>query len=286
VAATLLAVLAAASRGIGETVWPIIVTPDLALVGLLGGGLRRLFPSFGRQQSASRAEIWPEFGRISEPKGSVNLNSLASIQSAAGLLAEDDTPAAMRQELAGIISTECGRLSAGIKGLLQQDSGITPSQVGEADVASIVNAVVRQAEFVHCDHGVQVLKEIASDLPPIQCDPAQIHSLLLSLTTNVVQSAPAGARIILHAHRAEGGIILGVSEHSTGASLGRAIKRYFSAQPSTKTAGLAAAYEIVRQHGGTINAKIKVEKGLEFSVWLPLRQNTTNGCGQSTVGGR
>ena len=286
VAATILVALAATSRGMSDIASLGILTPDLALVGLLGGKLPDLLPRFRRQHSFSPVEVWPAPERISEPKASADLNSLASIQSAAVLLAEDDTPAELRQELAGIISTECGRLSASVKGLLQQGSGVAPRLVGEADVAALADSVIRQAEFVLCGQGVKVRKEIAANLPRIQCDPVQIRSLLMSLTTSAAESVPPGVQVILNVHSGKDGVILEIQEQSTGVSVSQHVKRFFGSHPATTTAGLAAAYEIVRQHGGTIDARINESKGLEFSVWLPLSQNNTNGCRQGTGGGR
>jgi hypothetical protein len=277
VAASLLWALATVSRGAGDVSWLSILSPDFAAVGLFGGRLLGVWPRSRQRYSVSEADAWPERGRISEPEIDLNLNPIASIQSAAGLLAEEDTPADLRHELAGIISTECGRLSAGITSLLQRTPAAVSPQFSEADLPPIIDAAVREAEFVLCGRGTVVRKEIAAELPSIQCNPDQLRNLFMSLTINAVQSAPAGDTVMLTAHRGDEGIYLDLKDQGQGSFLSGVRGRFYGARPATTGVGLAAAYDIVRRHGGKIEAKINVRKGLEFSVWLPLRRNRGNG---------
>ena len=285
VAASLLWALVTASRGMGDVAWLSVLSPDFAAVGLFGGRLLGAWPRSRQRYSASEAAAWPEPGRISEPEMDLNLNPIASIQSAAGLLAEEDTPADLRHELAGIISTECGRLSAGITSLLQRTPTAVPPQFLEADLPPIIDAAVRETEFVLCSRGTVVRKEIAAELPSIQCNPDQLRNLLISLTINAVQSAPMGNAVVLTAHRVDDGICLAIKDQGRGSFLSRVRGRFYGARPATTGVGLAAAYETVRRHNGKIEAKVNVRKGLEFSVWLPLRRNCTNGSLQGSGGG-
>ena len=284
VAASLLWALVTTSMGMGDVAWLSVLSPDFAAVGWFGGRLLGVRPRSRQRYSASKADAWPEPGRISEPEIDLNLNPIASIQSAAGLLAEEDTPAELRHELAGIISTECGRLSAGITSLLQRTPASAP-QFSEADLQPIIDAAVQEAEFVLCGRGTVVRKEIAAELPSIQCNPDQLRNLFMSLTINVLQSAPAGDAVVLTAHRGDDGVYLDLRDQGQGSFLSRVRGRFYGARPATTGVGLAAAYDIVRQHGGKIEAKVNVRKGLEFSVWLPLCRNCVNGNWQGASGG-
>ena len=285
VAASLLWALATGSRGVGDVAWLSILSPDFAAVGLFGGRLLGVWPRSRQRYSASDAEAWREPGRVSEPEIDLNLNPIASIQSAAGLLAEDDTSAELRQELAGIISTECGRLSAGITSLLQRTTTATPPQFSETALPPIIDAAVREAEFVLCGRGTVVRKEIAAELPSIQCNPDQLRNLVMSLTINAAQSAPTGNAVVLTVHRVDDGICLAINDLGPGSFLSRVRGRFYGARPTTAGIGLAAAYETVRRHNGKIEAKVNVRKGLDFSVWLPLRRNHVNGSLQGSGGG-
>jgi len=269
VTASLLCAVVAASRGLGDVSWSSILAPDFAVVGLLGG-LSKIRPRFPKLYSAGEADPWPALSRIPEPEIILDPSPLASIESAARLLGESDTPAELRQELVGIIVKECRHLSASIMGLLQQRREATPPPACQADITPIIDAAVHEAEFVLSGRGIVLRKIIAPGIPLIQCNPDQIRNLLVSLIINATQAATAGTAMVLDAHCEGDGVVIDVS--GQGPFLRRVANRFFGWRPGTSSAGLAAAQNIVRQHSGRISGKINLGKGLEFSVWLPLRR--------------
>jgi len=283
-AASLLWALVMALRE-GDVVWWSTLLPDFAAVGYFGGRLLGVWPPVREHYKSSAAVAWPEAGRIAETELDLTLKPLVSIEGAAGLLADDDTPAHLRHELAGIISKECERLSAGITGLIHRVPAPKTSEIREADLATIVDAAVREAEFVLCGQGKLIHREIPAGLPRISCHPEQLRSLLSTLTINAVQTVPAGDSVVLNARSIEDGIILDVTDRVSGSYIDRFLGGLFGPRRGTAGVGLAAAYEIVRWHGGTINAKFNVRKGFEFSVWLPVRRERTNGDRQGPGGG-
>jgi len=285
VAASLLLTFAAVARGMGEMAWLNTLTLDFAVIGLLGGWLVEVWRRYRRGSPAIAQSSWLGRGPMYEREYDLSLNPLSSIESAAGLLAEDDTPTELRQELAGIISAECQRLSVSITDLCERGPAAAPSQVCEADMAAIVDSAVREAEFVLCGRGVMVCREIAPDLPPIQCDPHLIRTLITSLTIYAVQSAPPGDKVLLNARPGNDGVSLEVRDQSNESYIRRIFQRFLPLRTLTTGGSFATLYDIVRQHGGKIEAKLNIKKGLEFSVWLPLRRNGGYGSGQSSGGG-
>ncbi len=284
-AVSLVWALLTVSWGMGDLAWLSMLMPDFAAVGLFGGRLLGVSPRSRQRYAANEALAWPEPGGISAPYADVNLDPIISIQSAAGLLAEEDTSVALRQELADIISRECGRLSVSITGLLQRAPAVAQPQFREANLVAIVDAAAREVESVLWDRGIVVHKEIAPELTIIQCNPDQLRNLVRCLTVNAVDSAPAGDEVVLKARRGEDGVILEVRDQRRGSFISQVLSRFFDSRPEATSAGLTAAYDIVRQHGGKIEATVNVRKGREFSVWLPLRRDLGDGNGQGTGGG-
>jgi hypothetical protein len=277
VIASLLCMVVAVSRVIDGVSWPSTLAPDLVIVGLLGG-FARTWPRFRKLYSVGETDPWPVLSRISEPEITFDPNPLASIETAARLLGENDTPPDLRQELVGIILKECKHLSSRLTGLLQQCSEAAPPQVSEADITSIIDAARREAEFVLSGRGIVVREEIAPDVPPIHCNMDQIRTVLVSLLINASQAASAGTVVVLDAHCGHRGVVLDI--RSRGPFVRRVANRFFGSPPQTSGVGLAAAQDIIRRHGGRIAAKINLGKGLEFTVWLPLRPKDTNGSRQ------
>ena len=283
VATSLVWAVLTVSMGVKDVAWLSFLVPDFALIGLFGGRLLGMRQPSKRREFASGKEAWARFGKISEPAMEVNLNPIASIQSAAGLLAEEDTSANVRHELVDIISTECGRLAADINSMAQRCVAATPPQLVEVDLEPIINAAVGEAEFVFCERGIVIEKQIAAELPRIEGNPDQIRILLITLTTSAVQSATHD--LVLDVHRGQDGVILEVKGRGKGSGLMRILERFFGTIPAPSSTGLTAAYDIVQQHGGTIKAKVNTKKGFEFLVWLPLRQNKVNGDWKRAGGG-
>ena len=276
IAASLLCAIAAASSN-AVNPWMTIFAPDLAVVGLVGG-VSKFWPLFRRQYSARGIDSWPALGQNSEPQTNFDLNSLASIENAARLLADGDNSEGQLQELVGIILTECERLSGSIKAVVQRN--IAPPQEHQADITAIVDAA-REAKFVLGGHGVTVRKNIAPGMPPIQCNTDQIRSLLMSLAIYVAESGLAGNEVVLNARDRDSGVILEVSNQGQRSVIRWAANKIFAMRPTTTGVNLAGIYDIVRQHGGTIRSNRSALKGLEFSVWLPLRRNAIYGSWQS-----
>lgn len=285
VGASLVCAFGAIGREIQDVSRPDLFAPDFAIIGFLGGRVLA-----GRQRSillhsARNSSSLPDPVDSSDANRSFDLNPLISIESSAKLLAEEDTPAHMRGELAGIISKECQHLSASIISMLQRIGEATPAQIREADITPILEAALREAAFVLCGRGVTLRKEIAPDLPRIRCCPDQIRRLFVSLLISAAQTAPAGAEVALRAHRAAEGVMLDIREQGE-ISFARRVVSFLSGPRTGMTSdNLASAYDIVSNHDGTIEAKLTVRKGMEFSVWLPERPNDPDGERNGVGGG-
>jgi hypothetical protein len=284
-AVSLIYAIAADSRGMSDMAWVSILIPDFALVGLFGGGFLKNRRRFSHATFASGANTWPGFGRPSSLDYAFDPNPIDSILGAAGLLSEEDTPPEQRRELAGIISTECDHLSASIKGLLQFGSPATQSRFFETGFGEVIDAAIRETEFILGGRGIHVHKEFETDLLPVECDPEQIRNLLITLTINTAQSLPPGSAVFVDAHCADEGIVVNITDRGQESFLQRCLSRISSSRTGTTSLSLARAYDVVRQHGGRIRANCNARKRLEFSMWLPLHRKNPNDGWEGSGGG-
>ncbi len=279
VAVALFFILVAASREAGDS-WRGIVATDVAVVGLLGG-FSKVWSGSLQPYFTSRTDQLAPGGRLSDPEISIDLNRLASIEIAAGLLAQEDTSTAVRGELVGIVLTECEHLSASIQGVLERSR--TPQEDRQVEVATIVEAAVEEIEFVLSRLGVTVGKDIAAGVPPIECNPARIQTLLVWLAISAAESDFAGNQVILHARGVDDGVVLDVWSRGRQFFIRRAAKRFFQSRLKPPD---AVVYDAVRQCGGKITRSKDLRKGPDFSLWLPLRRDCTHDRWQSTGRGR
>jgi two-component system NtrC family sensor kinase len=123
--------------------------------------------------------------------------------------------------------------------------------------------------------GIQVVRDLAKDLPEIVADPIGVNQVLVNLVANAVQAMPRGGRLAVRTFLTGGRMALVVED--TGVGMDRdTVERIFEPFFTTKEAGegtglgLTVAREIVLSHGGTIQVDSTPGKGSRFEVLLPL----------------
>jgi two-component system, cell cycle sensor histidine kinase and response regulator CckA len=130
--------------------------------------------------------------------------------------------------------------------------------------------------------------ELAFDLDPgvhpVRVDPAQIEQLLVNLVANAADATPAGGRVVIHTANAtvvdldglpEGRYaVLSVEDCGSGideSALEHLFEPFFTTKDVGRGVGLglATAYGIAKQSGGTIEVATIPGEGSVFTVYLP-----------------
>ncbi|MGD8768839.1 MAG: PAS domain S-box protein [Desulfobacterales bacterium] len=125
---------------------------------------------------------------------------------------------------------------------------------------------------------IQLRKNIAPDLPNVQCDFQQIQQSLLNLMYNASDAMPDGGILTVTANRKEGDKgFLDVSVSDTGCGIieedkERIFDPFFTTKEEGKGVGLglSVVYGIITRHNGTITVESKPGKGSTFKMSLPL----------------
>ena len=125
--------------------------------------------------------------------------------------------------------------------------------------------------------GLQVVKEIEPDLPPILCDFKQIQQSFLNLMGNASEAMSQGGTLTLKAcHSKKKGFVEVVfSDTGCGISkqdLPKIFEPFFTTKEEGKGVGLglSVVFGIITRHKGTIEVESKPEKGTTFKVLLPV----------------
>jgi signal transduction histidine kinase len=126
---------------------------------------------------------------------------------------------------------------------------------------------------------VEVVVQVADDIPVLWADPHQLHQVLVNLVNNAHQAMRRQARpkriTVTGRHDADGGRVL-VEVADTGPGIPVAIQeRIFEPFFTTKVAGegtglgLSLCRGIVDEHGGTLTIASASEAGTTFRIDLP-----------------
>ncbi|HEX7541013.1 MAG TPA: ATP-binding protein, partial [Anaerolineales bacterium] len=120
---------------------------------------------------------------------------------------------------------------------------------------------------------VEVVIEIAPDLPPVYADPQHILSVLGNLTVNACQTMNNGGKLTISAVVENDMIRIAVRDTGTGIS-SENMSKLFEPLFTTKTKGiglgLAVSRKLAEANGGRIEVQSEPGKGSTFTVCLPV----------------
>jgi two-component system, NtrC family, sensor kinase len=129
--------------------------------------------------------------------------------------------------------------------------------------------IERKADVVR-DYGV---------LPPVACLPSQINQVFLNLLIHAAQSHVNRGTITIRTGRDGDSVWVQVQDTGPGVSpedLARIFDPFFTTDFTAKQVGvnpglgLSVSYNIVQQHGGSIDVTSEVGKGSTFTIRLPI----------------
>ena len=134
---------------------------------------------------------------------------------------------------------------------------------------------------------IEVRREYARDVPPIQADPEALYRAFVNLVANALDAMSPGGRLTLRASWADGpdalltarrragerGVRIEVQDTGCGiapAAREQVFHPFYTTRETGTGLGLAIAHKIVQDHGGTISLRSTEGRGTTFTVLLRL----------------
>ncbi len=231
---------------------------------------RQLESSF---QQLRRADRLSAVGQLAASLAHEIRNPLGSIEGAIDIV-ERTADEERRREFLGIIKKETRRLNGLLTNLLNF-ARPRPPQIREAQSNAIVRAVADLTAHNAQQQGIQLTIHIAPDLPAVECDSEQITQVLLNVALNAIQASPPGGRISISADRSDNVIRMRVRDEGSGiaeAALDKIFDPFYTTKEGGTGLGLAVSYQILAQHGGGIAVERNSDRGMTFTLTLPIRQ--------------
>jgi two-component system OmpR family sensor kinase len=175
------------------------------------------------------------------------------------------------------------RMTELVEGLLavaRGDDEGAPPELAPADLGAVTADAVDAARAAA---GGKVVIQYVPPKEPVEAsfDRDQVYRAATILLDNAVKYTPEGGVVALNVGREDGQVHLKVSDTGVGIpaeDLPRVFERFYRADPARSEGGaglgLSIARQIVRAHGGEIEAKSKPGKGSTFILRLPKRDPT------------
>jgi signal transduction histidine kinase len=137
---------------------------------------------------------------------------------------------------------------------------------------------------------VEIRRELAFDLPKIQCSPSQINQVFLNIITNAVHAMPAdrpepGVITLRTAREGDDMVRIEIQDNGSGIPanvLPKIFDPFYTTKPIGKGTGmgLSISFKIIQEHGGKILVDTEPGVGTVFSILLPLRPREPGKSGE------
>lgn len=125
------------------------------------------------------------------------------------------------------------------------------------------------------NRGQRIHEKLASNVPEIPCDAAQIKQVFVNLIRNAMQAMSRGGELSVETGGSNDAVFVNITDTGSGIpeeKLNRIFQPFFTTKKKGSGLGLMIVQRIIREHGGRIDLESKPGKGTTFRVWLPLHE--------------
>lgn len=133
--------------------------------------------------------------------------------------------------------------------------------------------------------GIQLLVDMAPDLPPVSADPIQIKQVIVNIAINAFQAMAAQdqidrpRRVTFAAEAGRGHVLFRIKDTGPGiADATRALEPFFSTKTEGLGLGLSICKRITEEHGGELRLSSD-SGGAELCFTLPIAIDASGRCG-------
>ena len=151
----------------------------------------------------------------------------------------------------------------------------TPPKKTQVDLNQIVEDGLYFFEARCAKAGVELVRELSSNLPEITADPAQLNQLIVNLVVNALQAMQEKGKITIQTQVYDRQVCLIVEDTGSGMAddvLEQIFIPFFTTKDIGQGTGLGlpVVHGIVTAHGGSINVESKLGRGSRFEIRLPV----------------
>ncbi len=150
--------------------------------------------------------------------------------------------------------------------------------IQRVSLAALIGRMLPLLEHVMRRRGISLTTSLPPDLPDVAGDPGRLQQVFINLLMNAVEAIASDGVITITAwpSSSEGraGVMVEVTDSGMGIprdALEQVFEPFYTTKPVGEGTGLGLAItrDIIRDHGGTIEARSHLGQGSSFMVWLP-----------------
>ena len=224
------------------------------------------------EDTARRQDRLAAIGRMAASIAHEIRNPLAAMRGSIQMLRADMDGESSQTELMEIILRESDRLNRIISDFLNyaRPRSIIQAQVDVGELLKQTFTLLRNSAEINEKH--VILEEVPADALLISADAEQLQQVFWNLSRNALQSMPGGGTLSAGLLRtSHNRLRITFSDTGRGMSADQVEHLFepFSSTTGGTGLGLSIVYQIIRDHGGTINVRSRDGQGTTITIELP-----------------
>lgn len=185
-----------------------------------------------------------------------------------------------------MIKEENKRLSVLVESILQTailDKGDFRLKLSELDIHDIINQAIQNIHLQVEQRGGTIVPKFFATSTKIVGDKVHITNIVFNLMDNAIKYSKEIPEIVITTENVDNGILFSVKDSGVGISkenLKKVFDKFYRIPTGNvhniKGFGLGLSYvqAIVKKHGGEITVESEINKGSNFKVFLPYKQES------------
>ena len=162
--------------------------------------------------------------------------------------------------------------------LSKAESGQVDLHESVVGVEGLIDGSVALVALRARQAGVEIVTDIAPDLPHLRADERKVRQVLLNLATNAIKFTPPGGHVSLRARLVDGGLRLMVEDTGIGmssADIPKALSPFgqidsaHNRRHAGTGLGLPLTKRLVEAHGGSFDLKSELAVGTVVTIEFP-----------------
>jgi two-component system sensor histidine kinase PilS (NtrC family) len=256
----------------GETTGMIITFQDLTHIRAL-------------EETSRRQDQLAAIGRMAASIAHEIRNPLAAMRGSIQMLRHEVTRESSQVELMEIILRESDRLNRIITDFLKYARPRSVSQ-SRVDVGELLNQTFTLLRYSPEVNERQVVETDVTAGPWMaDADPEQLQQVFWNLARNALQAMPEGGTLRAKlARNSQNRLRITFSDTGRGMSPAQVEHLFepFSSTTGGTGLGLSIVYQIIRDHGGTINVSSREGQGTKITIELPSESEVREARGEKS----
>jgi len=250
----------------GDTTGMVITFQDLTQVRSL-------------EETSRRQDRLAAIGRMAASIAHEIRNPLAAMRGSIQMLRSEVESNSSQAELMEIILRESDRLNRIITDFLSyaRPRSLTQARVDVGDLLHQTFALMRHSPEISTNQSI--VEELPEEPIFAEADEGQLKQVFWNLARNALQAMPQGGtlRATLESN-SNNRLRMSFTDTGRGMSPDQVEHLFepFSSTTGGTGLGLSIVYQIIRDHGGTINVRSRVGQGTTITVELPVATNTND----------